>query len=640
MSDFAGVWRLDGRPVDETDLRRLANGLDGRGLAPARMWRSGAMGLVHRQSFFTPEGRAERQPLVGASGAVLAADLRLNARPDLLRALDLPGEALRWADGALLLRALETWGVEASLDRIYGEFAFALWQPEARRLMLARDSTGERSLFVHRGAEIIAFSTRLRPLLALPEVPRDLDDAALADQLVLNLGPAKRTIYRAIDRVPSGHIAVFTPTDSHMSAHWDLPEPGSLRHRNDAEIEEAARDTVDHAVADALRAEGPVTAWLTSGLDTANVVASAARQLAPERLTAVTLVPSGPTPPDTPLIYHNEAARAGAFAAMHPNVDWRVVGDDGEDWGEKDYRRAFLEFGAQTGAGLNIAWFYPLYRFMAAQGSHVSLGGEMGNAFFSDSGLSFLPEAFLGLRWGDLARNLTDLHGQGVPARRLAGLVFWPLAPFWLRKWRGGMRGAPWSDHSAINPAFAAETRLHERVDLSLYRMRCGFSHHSTQALRRWMHQDQQVYDMTNAHRARTGVDHRLPLGDRRVVEFFGALPVEQFLKGGVTRSLAKRLLRGQAPPETLESAARGWQNGDWFALMSAARPAMREEMARLRASPQARRVIDLDRLQALLDDWPADAAAAEPRRFEYYYMLDRGIEMARFLAWREGGNA
>ncbi len=598
------------------------------------------MGLVHSQSFFTPEDRAERQPLAGPSGAVLTADLRLNARADLSRALGLPGEALRWADGALLLAALETWGVEASVDRIYGEFAFALWQPDARRLTLARDPTGMRSLFVHRGAEIIVFSTRLRPLLALPEVPRDLDDTALADQLVWNLGPAKRTIYRAIDRVPFGHLAVFTATDSRMSAYWDLPEPGSLRHRNDAEVEEEARETLDRAVVDALRAEGPVTGWLTGGLDTANILASAARQLAPERLTAATLVPSGPTPPDTPLVYHNEASRAEAFAAMHPNIDWHVVGDDGEDCGESDFRRAFLELGAPSRGPLNVAWFGPLYRFMAARGSRVSLGGEAGNAFFSYSGLTFLPESFLDLRWGDLARNLAALHGQGVPARRLAGLVFWPLAPVWLRHWRGGRRGALWSDHSPINPAFAAETRLHETIDPNLYRLRCGYSHHSTQALRRCIYQDHTAGDLSNAYRACTGVDEQHPLGDRRVVEFFGALPVEQFLKGGVTRSLAKRLLRGQAPSETLESAASGWQNGDWFALMSAARPAMREDMARLRASPQARRVIDLDRLEALLDDWPADAAAAEPRRLDYFCMLDRGMEMARFLAWREGGNA
>ena len=84
---------------------------------------------------------------------------------------------------------------------------------------------------------------------------------------------------------------------------------------------------------------------------------------------------------------------------------------------------------------------------------------------------------------------------------------------------------------------------------------------------------------------------------------------------------------------------ASGWQNGDWFARLSARRPALLAEMDRLRASAPARRVVDLDRLQSLLDHWPADAAAAEPRRPEYYQMLVRGMEMASFLAWHDGGN-
>lgn len=640
MSDFAGIWRLDGQPVDDADLRRLANGLDGRGTAPARVWRSGAMGIVHRQTFFTPEDRAERQPLVAPSGAVLAADLRLNERPALVRALGLGDDALRLADGALLSRALDAFGLDATLERLFGEFAFALWRPEERRLVLARDSTGRRSLFAHRGARLVAFATRLRPLLGLPDVPQDLDDEALADRLVLNLGPPARTLYRGIDRVPLGHVAEHTPSSGRLRAYWDLPEPGSSKLRGDADIEEAAREVLDRAVADALRSEGPVTAWLTGGLDTANVVASAARQLAPGGLTAATLKPGGPTPPDTQRCYYDETGRAGALAAMHPNVDWHVVsGADGGDWGEHDPRRAFLELGAPTRAPLNIAWFYPMYRFMAARGSRVSLGGEMGNAFFSDSGLSLLPELFLTLRWGELARHLLALRRGGHAVRSLAGQTLAPLAPYWLMQWRTGPAGAPWSGHSPINPGFARDARLDERVDRRLYRIRLGHGHASAQARRRWISQDHVAYDLVNAQRARTGVDHRLPLADRRVVEFFGALPLAQFLEGGATRSLAKRLLRGQAPPKTIENADGGRQNGDWFALMSAARPAMREEMTRLRASPVARRVVDLDRLQALLDHWPTDAASAEPRRYEYYQMLARGMEMARFLAWREGGN-
>lgn len=54
-------------------------------------------------------------------------------------------------------------------------------------------------------------------------------------------------------------------------------------------------------------------------------------------------------------------------------------------------------------------------------------------------------------------------------------------------------------------------------------------------------------------------------MADRRVVEFFGALPPEQFLNHGMNRWIARRMLRGRAPDEIVLSGARGVQNGDWF---------------------------------------------------------------------------
>ncbi len=92
-------------------------------------------------------------------------------------------------------------------------------------------------------------------------------------------------------------------------------------------------------------------------------------------------------------------------------------------------------------------------------------------------------------------------------------------------------------------------------------------------------------------------------------------------------------------PSRNRRSRANGKPNGDWFFRLTTARPGMIAELSRLRASPLARRVIDLERIHALLEQWPQDATAAEPRRREYFQLLTRGLEMARFLAWREGGN-
>jgi len=641
MSDFAGIWRLDGRPIDDADLSRLGTAMDGKLLGPPRVWRSHEFAVVHRQSAFSPREKFERQPLVTPSGATFAADLRLVARDDLIRALDLPSEASEWSDGALLARALDAWPLEDALSRLYDEYAFALWRPEERRLVLGRDILGRRSLFVHRSAGLIAFSTRMRPLLSLPDVPQDLDEEVIADQLIINIGDDRRTIYRAIDRHPPAHFAVHSPEAARLSAYWDLPEPGSLRIPA-RDLDAAARDVLDQAVADALDCEGPPTVFLTAGLDTANVAVAAARLVAPGRLAAATLVPGGKIPSATQWRFHDESPRAAALAALHPNIDWTVVkGDDGAAWVDHDSRGHFVFFGAPARAPVNRAFFQPLVRFLEARGARVTLGGEMGNGFFSYDGVALLPQLFAQGRWIELFGHCRALHANGWTARSLTAQVLRPFAPIAFMQWRHGRsrKGPLWARHSPINPAFAEEIRLAERIDPRFYKLRGGIPIHLAREERRWMLRDPLPFDNMNAGRARLGLDHRPPLADRRVIEFFGALPLEEFLRGGQVRSIAKRLLRGAAPEETIRLESNGLQGGDWFQWMTAARPRMQDELPRLRASPLARRIVDLDRLQALLDEWPTDADAAEKRRPEYLQKLSSGLEMARFLAWSEGSN-
>ena len=313
--------------MEDADIRRLSQGMDGRGLAAARVWRNGAIAIVHRQTQITREDRGERQPLAGASGNILAADVRLNDRRELVRALGLPADGVQQADTALLLQALERWGVETALKRLQGDFGFALWNPENQSLILARDYRGSRSLMVHRGPEMIAFATRLRPLLALPGMPRELDEITLAHFLIMHNARPARTFYRAIDRVPPAGFMTLTAGHTQESIYWTEPVQGSIRPRSDKAVEEQAQAVLDVSVADALRAGGPVTAFLTGGLDTSNVVATALRLVAPGRLASVTRAVDGPYPPDNSHSFYEEARRAREFAAMHPGLDWRAAED-------------------------------------------------------------------------------------------------------------------------------------------------------------------------------------------------------------------------------------------------------------------------------------------------------------------------
>jgi len=637
------LWRLDGRPVETGELERAARSLDGRGIGKARTWRRSNLGFVHRQHRFTPQDAIERMPVSGGSGLTLAGDLRLNARDELQAALG-PSEGsarmMDEPDGALLLRAFERFGPEPAIARLQGDFAVAVWDSAANRLVLARDPLGKRSIFFHRSDRLFAASTRMRALLALPDVPRDLDERAVADWMALNIGPPERTLYRSIDRLPAAHLAVATTDGLRLSRYWDPPVAGSLRLARDEDYLEQAREVLDRAVSDALRASGPVTSMLTGGLDSTNVTVAAARLLAPQRLIAATRVPDRSTPAETAGRFFDETPFAQATAARHPNIDWHRVADDDGDWGERNPQRIFLETGLPYRSSSLPDFNFPIYRFMAARGSTVGICGDFGNAFFSQEGTGLLPELFLKMRWFGLFSHLRAMSRTmgGHPALHFRQQVLRPFEPLSWRQRRLARPPDPWGHHAAINGDLAAELDLRNTLSPS-YRVRAGGGSTSVAEYRRWLLEDEVSRDTTSAIRAMSGVDMRAPLADRRVVDFFGSLPLDQFLNGGVTRSIARNLLVGAAPPETVEGRRRGMQGSDWFARATDRRPAMMAQLARLRSSRSVRRIVDLDRLQALLDHWPRDVDAAEARAPEYRHMLGRGLTMAGFLAWHEGGN-
>src|SRR6202035_108099 len=122
-------------------------------------------------------------------------------------------------DELLVRRTIERAG-EAGIARMLGAFAFARWDAEAGRLLLGRDCLGNRPLFFHRGRGFVAFATSLNTLLALPQVPREIDEIALAHFLALNLSEERRTFYRGIERVPSRSVVAIDRDGTSHRRYW------------------------------------------------------------------------------------------------------------------------------------------------------------------------------------------------------------------------------------------------------------------------------------------------------------------------------------------------------------------------------------------------------------------------------------
>lgn len=112
MSAIAGIYYLDGKPVDRADLGRMVESLAHRGSDKADIWSEGSVGLGHRMLWTTPESLHEQLPLVNQTGnLVITADARIDNRDELIAALGFTDRLpMKIADSQLILAAYEKWG--------------------------------------------------------------------------------------------------------------------------------------------------------------------------------------------------------------------------------------------------------------------------------------------------------------------------------------------------------------------------------------------------------------------------------------------------------------------------------------------------------------------------------------------------
>jgi asparagine synthase (glutamine-hydrolysing) len=205
-------------------------------------------------------------------------------------------------------------------------------------------------------------------------------------------------------------------------------------------------------------------------------------------------------------------------------------------------------------------------------------------------------------------------------------------------RWRG--EAPEWLSLSPIRPGFAAEVELAEHIaaagttgimprDLDSRIVQAHFLDHN-----RLLSLETRV-----AIRAHYGLDLRDPLADLDLVEFCLAIPREQYFIDGRDRSLARRVLADRLPPSVVNERRIGQQKPEWHARVTPQREAYAAELQRLERIPLAAALLDLPRLKSLVEDWPADAAAARARRFTYESLLPRAVQIGRFLRWLDGSN-
>lgn len=598
MSGIAGVYYLDGRPVDPADVQRMGESLAHRGPDGAGVWNTGPVGLAHRMLRTTPESLDERQPLVSSDGALaLAADARIDNRHELIAALGL-GErrSTEITDSQLILAAYETWG-EACPERLIGDFAFVIWDDRRQALFCARDPFGVKPLYYHRTDRIFVCASEVKALLCLSEVPRRLDEVRVGYHLAMVLEDNATTFYRDVLRMLAGHSLVVGRDGVRSRRYWSLDPSRELRLGSDDEYAEAFRELFTEAVRCRLRSAFPVGSKLSGGLDS----------------SAVTCVARD-------LLTRNAGRRLRTFSAVYdevPESDERPFIQVVVDQGDVEHHAVAMDAFSPLGDVERVFWcgdepvtsptFYIPWRLCQVareRGARVLLDGLDGDtavshgqghlaelaragqweAFATEAraiaghanlpsrsvllqryGEPYLRELAQEWRWVTFARSARALSRHlGVSRRALAGHYLVPRALQQSWRWLHRRNGSPGGSPSIVSREFASRIGLDERIRAARaprsVAPRTAREDHYQQLTSGLM---PYLFEQANRTGVGSALEVRHPFADRRLVEFCLALPHEQKLSKGWNRVVMRRALAGVVPPQiqwrggkTLNSAA------------------------------------------------------------------------------------
>ena len=221
----------------------------------------------------------------------------------------------RWrghSDTETLLAGFDAWGVEKTVTRCLGMFAFAVWDRQTHTLTLARDRVGEKPLYYGWQGNVFLFGSQLKALRAHPAFTGQIDRGALSLLLRHNAIPAPYSIYQGIAKLPPGCLLTVSlqQRDPQVSPYWSAaqvaegavanPFTGSADEATD-ELEALLKDAVDRQ----MMSDVPLGAFLSGGVDSSTVVAlMQAQSTRPVKTFSIGFHEPG----------YNEAEYAGAVA--------------------------------------------------------------------------------------------------------------------------------------------------------------------------------------------------------------------------------------------------------------------------------------------------------------------------------------
>ncbi len=475
------------------------------------------------------------------------------------------------SDTETLIECFTQWGIDKTLSKINGMFAFALYDQDLRKLHLVRDRLGEKPLYFGVIGRALVFASELKAIVEGTDTRFNLNFSAVSDFLRYNNIPAPKTIYEGIHKLLPGSIVTFDESDlenAEYGSYWSIERAAENGSRNPVELDHA--EIVDvletqllESVQSRMNSDVPLGAFLSGGVDSSLVVAM-------------------------------------MKATGSKSVNTFSIGFEEEAYDEAPYARSVAtHLGTQHNElyvsasdaidvipNLSSVWDEPfadssqiptyLVSKLTRQHVVVSLSGDGGDEMFGGyrrywesvniwerlnrvpqvirSPASRLGAAVLGLRRSDNAANGGRRYSAKVAHWRrlleLASLESHPhLYQAIMSQWLNPKEVFPSNSNSPyIIERFdkAKEIGLHDAFEQM---MLCDAS--------TYLH-DTIMCKVDRASMA-VGLEARAPLLDHQLAELAWRIPVESKLRAGNGKILLKEVLKRHIPNELIERPKKGF---------------------------------------------------------------------------------
>jgi len=525
--------------------------------------------LTHRRLSILDLSAAGHQPMISPSGRfVIAFNGEIYNHLDLREQLGVLG----WqghSDSETLLAGIDAWGLEETLQKCVGMFAFVLWDKGEESLYLVRDRMGEKPLYYGWQNNVFLFGSELKSLKAHPAFDGEIDRDSITLQLRHNCIPAPYSIYKGIKKLLPGTFVKLSVSSSQFSAR-ELPEPvpyWSLKETvhisvnspfkgSDAEAVETLDNLLSDSIQQQMVADVPLGAFLSGGVDSSVVVALMQKQSSvPVRTFSIGFNERG----YDEAIYAKEVANH--LGADHTEL--YVTAQQAMDVIDHLPRLYDEPFSDSS----QIPTF--LVAEMTRQHVNVSLSGDGGDELFGGYNRYFKTH-----QWWERINAISKTVRQTVSK----GLLTIP-PKVWDRAgyFAGGVSGNTVAkfagvlsveDGASLYRYFTTHWDAPAAVVIGGQEVRTEVSDPSIELdvmAEQMMALDALTYlpddILTKVDRAAMGVslETRIPLLDHRVVEFAWQLPLSMKIRNGQGKWILRQLLYQYVPIELIERPKMGF---------------------------------------------------------------------------------